>query len=251
MKKIWIIGSSSGIGLELLKLSLEQGYFVIASSRNATNSSLLLELKSLYQNNLQLLDIDVSNTQSTDKCVKEAFDIFDDLDICFFNAGVYEAMKIEQWDISNFESMINTNYLGAVRIIKPLFDYLKKQNKESRIILNASISSYFGLPYGGAYSASKAALVNLAQSIQPEFTKHNIYVQIVNHGFVKTRLTSKNDFEMPQLMSPQFAAKKIFEQFGKPYKFEITFPFVLSKFLRVLSILPYKFSFFITKKFLK
>ncbi len=251
MKKIWIIGSSSGIGLQLAKLSLERGYFVIASSRNATNSQELLELKSLYLNNLKLLDLDVSNSQSAIKSVDEAFNIFNDLDICFFNVGVYEAMKIEQWDISNFESMINTNYLGAVRVIKPLFNHLKKQEKETRIILNASLSSYFGLPYGGAYSASKAALVNLAQSIQPEFLKHNIYVQIINHGFVKTRLTSKNDFEMPQLMSPEFAAKSIFEQFDKPYKFEISFPFILSKFLRLLSILPYKFSFFITKKFLK
>lgn len=251
MKKIWIIGSSSGIGLQLLKLSLEHGFTVIASSRNASSAEELLKLKSIYKNNLHLLDIDVSNSQSTTKCVDEAFDILKDLDICFFNAGVYEAMNVEQWDISNFESMINTNYLGAVRIIKPLFNYLKKQNKDSRIILNASLSSYFGLPYGGAYSASKAALVNLAQSIQPEFARHNIYVQIVNHGFVKTRLTSKNDFEMPQLMSPEFTAQKIFEQFSKPYNFEIAFPFILSKFLRSLSILPYKFSFSVTKKFLK
>lgn len=251
MKKIWIIGSSSGIGLQLLKLSLEQGFFVIASSRNATSSLELLELKSQYTNNLELLDIDVLNSQSTIESVHKAFDILKDLDICFFNVGVYEAMKIEQWDISNFESMINTNYLGAVRVINALFIYLKKQKKESRIILNASLSSYFGLPYGGAYSASKAALVNLAQSIQPELSKHNIHVQVINHGFVKTRLTSKNDFEMPQLMSSQDAAKKIFEQFDKKYKFEISFPFVLTKFLSLLSILPYKFSLSISKKFLK
>ncbi|MDD2896678.1 MAG: SDR family NAD(P)-dependent oxidoreductase [Aliarcobacter sp.] len=104
---------------------------------------------------------------------------------------------------------------------------------------------------GGAYSASKAALVNLAQSIQPELLRKNIYVQIINHGFVKTRLTAKNDFDMPQLMLPNIAAKKIFEQLNKPYKFEISFPFILSKFLRFISLVPYKLSFYITKKFLK
>ncbi|MBU0924474.1 SDR family NAD(P)-dependent oxidoreductase, partial [bacterium] len=194
---------------------------------------------------------DVSDNQSVIKSVDEAFNIFNDIDICFFNAGVYESMNIEQWDISNFESMININYLGAVRILKPLVSYLEKQKKESKVILNASLSSYFGLPYGGAYSASKAALVNLAQSIQPELSKKNINVQIINHGFVKTRLTSKNDFDMPQLMNSDIAAKKIFEQVNKPYRFEIAFPFILSKFLRLISLLPYKLSFSISKKFLK
>jgi short-subunit dehydrogenase len=251
MKKVWIIGSSSGIGLELVKLFLQNDFLVIASSRDAVNSFELLELKSMHTNKLKLLNIDVSNNQSVIKSVHEVFDTFNDLDICFFNAGVYESMNIEQWDISNFESMINTNYLGAVRILKPLVSYLEKQKKESRIILNASLSSYFGLPYGGAYSASKAALVNLAQSIQPELSKKNINVQIINHGFVKTRLTSKNDFDMPQLMIPEVAAKEIFQQINKPYIFEIAFPFILSKFLRLISLLPYKLSFSITKKFLK
>ena len=210
MKKVWIIGSSSGIGFELVKLWLQNNYLVIASSRDAVNSCELLKLKSIYTEQLELLNIDVLDSKSVIESVNKVFNIFNDLDICFFNAGVYESMNIEQWNISNFESMINTNYLGAVRILKPLVGYLEKQKKESRVILNASLSSYFGLPYGGAYSASKAALVNLAQSIQPELSKKNINVQIINHGFVKTRLTSKNDFDMPQLISPDIAAKKIF-----------------------------------------
>jgi short-subunit dehydrogenase len=251
MKKVWIIGSSSGIGFELVKLWLQNNYLVIASSRDAVNSCELLKLKSIYTEQLELLNIDVLENKSVIESVDKVFNIFNDLDICFFNAGVYESMNIEQWNISNFESMINTNYLGAVRILKPLVGYLEKQKKESRVILNASLSSYFGLPYGGAYSASKAALLNLAQSIQPELSKKNINLQIINHGFVKTRLTSKNDFDMPQLISPDIAAKKIFEQVNKPYRFEIAFPFILSKFLRLISLLPYKFSFFITKKFLK
>ena len=160
-------------------------------------------------------------------------------------------MTYEQWDISNFESMININYLGVLRVLKPLISYLEKQNNKSTIVLNASLASCFGLPYGGAYSASKAALVNLAQSLQPELQRKNIYVQIINHGFVKTRLTAKNDFEMPQLMQVDYAAKKIFEGLNKPYKFEISFPFLLSSFLKLLSFLPYSWSFSITKRFLK
>ena len=250
-KKVWIIGASSGIGLELLKLWLQNNYKVIASSRTATKSNELLQLKSIYTNKLELLDIDVLNNKNVIENVTKAYNIFNGLDICFFNAGVYESMTYEQWDISNFESMIDINYLGAIRVLKPLVGYLEKQKNSSTIILNASLSSYFGLPYGGAYSASKSALVNFAQAIQPELQRKNIYIQIINHGFVKTRLTSKNDFEMPQLLNADVAAKKIFENINKPYKFEISFPFVLSKFLRLISLLPYKLSFSICKKFLK
>src|SRR5574344_386837 len=250
-KKVWIIGASSGIGLELVKLWLENNFQVIASSRDIENSTKLLELKSKYLTNLELINIDVLDNQSVEKTVSKVFNIFNGLDICFYNAGVYESMSYEEWNISNFESMIDINYLGVLRVLKPLIVNLEKQKQKSNIVLNASLASCFGLPYGGAYSASKAALVNIAQSLQPELQRKNIYLQIINHGFVKTRLTAKNDFEMPQLMEVDYAAKKIFDELNKSYKFEISFPFMLSKFLRILSFLPYSWSFSITKKFLK
>lgn len=250
-KKVWIIGSSSGIGLELVKLWLQNNYEVIASSRSANESKELLDLKKTYPLNLELLNIDILNNENISQTVTNAFDLFKGIDTFFFNAAVYEAMSIEQWEIESFESMINTNYLGAIRVLKPLIQELEKQNRKSTIVLNASLASYFGLPYGGAYGASKAALVNLAQAIQPELQRKNINLQIINHGFVKTRLTAKNDFEMPQLMEASYTAKKIFQELEKAYKFEITFPFAISKFLSFISLLPYALSLKITKKFLK
>lgn len=123
--------------------------------------------------------------------------------------------------------------------------------KGGRWIWNLSLSSYFGLPKGGGYSAPKAALLNLAQSIQPELSNENINLQVINHGFVKTRLTAKNDFDMPQLMSPELCAKKIYEGMKNENSFEIKFPFGLGSFLWFLSFLPYKLSLGITKKMLR
>ena len=119
-KRVWIIGASSGIGLELVKLWLQNNYLVIASSRNIENSNELLNLKSTYMDNLQLLNIDVLDNENVIKSVPKAFNIFNGLDICFYNAGVYESMTYKQWNISNFESMININYLGVLRVLKPL-----------------------------------------------------------------------------------------------------------------------------------
>jgi len=98
-KKVWIIGASSGIGLELVKLWLENNFQVIASSRDIENSTKLLELKSKYLTNLELINIDVLDNQNVEKTVSKVFNIFNGLDICFYNAGVYESMSYEEWNI--------------------------------------------------------------------------------------------------------------------------------------------------------
>lgn len=249
-KSIWIIGCSSGIGLNLLELYLAEGHNVIASSRDIESKERIKELKDKYEN-LRLLNCDVSDTESVKDSIEQIFDSYKHLDLCIFNAGVYEAMTYKQWNIEHFENMANINYLGAVRVITSLVPYLEKQDRKAKCVFNASLSSYFGLPYGGAYSASKASLVNFAQSIQPELLEKNIEIQIINHGFVKTRLTAKNDFEMPELMEPEFAAKEIFKGIEDSYRFEIRFPFKLSLFLRLLNILPYKISMAINRRLLK
>ena len=100
-------------------------------------------------------------------------------------------MSYEQWDISNFESMININYLGVLRVLKPLITYLEKQEHKSNIVLNASLASYFGLPYGGAYSASKAALVNLANHFSLNCKEKYLFTNYKSWFFCKTRLTAK------------------------------------------------------------
>jgi short-subunit dehydrogenase len=158
-------------------------------------------------------------------------------------------MSTEEWNVEHFEAMMQINYMGAVRVMNDLLPYFEKEG-EGRWIWNASLSSYFGLPLGGGYSAPKAALVNLAEALQPELMAKGIELQIINHGFVKTRLTHKNTFEMPELMSPEEAAEKIVESTQNAYRFEIHFPFKLSTFLQSLRLMPYRISLTLTKKML-
>ncbi len=246
-KRIWIVGASSGIGLELVKICLQKNYYVVASSRNSTDTKELVNLLIDYPKHLTLLNFDVTSKDSIKKSVETAWNSFDGLDIWFYNAGAYEVMGIEDFDISKFETMNEVNYLGVIRVLDSILPYFR-ESKNGHIIWNSSLSSYFGLPQGGGYSAPKAALVNLAESIQPELDLLNIKLQIVNHGFVKTRLTKKNKFEMPQLMQPDFTASKILEGIENSNSFEIRFPFMLSFILRTIKFLPYKISLALTKK---
>lgn len=247
--RIWIVGGSSGIGLELVKIWLESGHFVIASAKNASDSKDLLALKHIYESKLQLIDIDVTSIESVSKATDQALQCFKGIDIWFYNAAVYEVMSIHDWDIKHFESMVQVNYLGAVRVMTELMPYFETQ-KYGRWIWNASLSSYFGLPLGGGYSAPKAALANLAESLHPELKAKGIDLQIINHGFVKTKLTEKNTFEMPELMEPDEAARRIIQGIEKKDRFEIHFPFKLSTVLQLLKLLPYRVSLAMTKKML-
>jgi len=244
---IWLVGASSGIGFELLKIWLKDGHKLIASSRNASSSEALIALLKEYPSSLYLLDCDISRDGDFSGLAKEAWHVYGHIDRWFYNAGAYEVMKMQEWDIKAFETMAYTNYLGAVRLMIPLSHYFIKQG-HGQWIWNISLSSYFGLPYGGGYSAPKAALLNLAESIAPELLTQGIALRVINHGFVKTRLTAKNSFTMPSLMSPYEAATHIAQRLEQEDTFEIHFPFGLSTFLALLRMLPYRLSLWLTKK---
>ena len=249
-QRIWMVGGSSGIGLELVKLWLESGSSVVVSARSATLSPELLKLKHQFSEYLYLIDMDVSKEDSVKESSAVAWKQFDGFDLWFYNAGAYETMDLANFDVEKLEQMMQVNYLGALRVMSHLLPKIDKIIA-TRFVFNLSLSSYIGLPYGGGYSAPKAALLNLAEALQPELLQQNIFLQVINHGFVKTQLTAKNDFKMPQLMSPEDAAFEIYKRLEAPYHFEIRFPYGLTLFLRFLRFLPYRFSLWMTKKALR
>lgn len=248
-KKIWLVGGSQGIGLALTKQLLEQGNELVVSARHAQQNEQLMLLSQTYKKTLVLLDLDVSDKDSVNAAIHQAWSTFNGLDIWIYNAGAYKSMIIDEWDIEQFERMNQVNYLGAIYLMQPLVKLFKQQG-HGQWLWNVSLSSDFGLPYGGAYSAPKAALQNLAESIQPELAKEGIQLKVVNHGFVKTRLTAQNDFAMLGLMEAETAATKIARTLESS-RFETRFPFNLATILGLIKRLPKSWALAITKKALK
>lgn len=249
-QRIWLVGASQGIGLELVKIWLEQGHKVIASARQAEQSEDLAQLQQRYGAQLQCLNVDVSKEQACAAQALQAWALFDGLDLWFYNVGAYQPMTCEEWDWSAFMQMNQSNYLGVVALMLPLHKLFKTQG-HGRWVWNASLASYFGLPYGGGYSAPKAALVNLAQALQPELAAQQIDLQIINHGFVRTRLTEKNEFAMPGLLEPEQAAAQIAQALDRSKTFEIRFPFRLRIILSLFKYMPYSWSLALTRKMLR
>ena len=102
-----------------------------------------------------------------------------------------------------------------------------------------------GLELVSVYGATKAAVINLAESLKVEAAAHGIDVRLINPGFVRTPLTEKNKFEMPMIMEPEHAAKALADGLLGA-RFEIRFPVKFTRLVRLLSRLPYPVFFKIT-----
>lgn len=246
--RTWIVGASEGIGLAMVQQLLQQQSYVIASSRQAETNASLLQLKIDYPKQLQLLNCDVTQSETLPAITEQACSLLDGLDSWIYNVGSYQPMRLESWDLAHFDFMTQTNYSGAVHLMHALLPMFSAQ-KSGQWLWNASLASDFGLPYGGGYSAPKAALMNLAESLQPELAEAGIQLKVINHGFVKTRLTAKNDFPMLGLMEPEVAAARIISALTNN-RFESRFPFNLALVLGFIKRLPKSWALAITKRML-
>ena len=163
------------------------------------------------------------------------------LDRVIYNAGAYEPMGARHFDLAKIERMLDVNLHGALRVLAHVVPAFLARNAGS-IALVGSVAGYRGLPSALGYGASTAALIHLAENLQADFAHTGVTAQVFNPGFVKTRLTDKNDFAMPYIITPQRAAEYIVQglQSGR---FETHFPKRFSWVLKLLSWLPYPLYF--------
>ena len=125
------------------------------------------------------------------------------------------------------------------------------KKKNGNISIVSSIAGYRGLPNSTGYGASKAALNNLAESLYFDFGRYNVRVSLISPGFIKPPMTDKNQFKMPFLKTPEFAAEKIYNGLINGSSFEIDFPKELTLILKFLKILPDSVYFKLIRKLTK
>jgi len=145
---------------------------------------------------------------------------------------------------------METNFFGVLYCINAVENYFKNK-KDGHISIVSSVAAYRGLPNSSGYGPSKAALTNLTESLYFDFKKHNVRISLVSPGFIKTPLTDKNEFPMPFIKSPKFAAEKMFYGLTKSKAFEIHFPKALTILLKIFRVLPYKIYLFLIDKGVK
>ena len=158
------------------------------------------------------------------------------IDGLVYLAGVYWPMSAQEWDNAKAEQMADINYLGASRSVGAVIGQMVERG-EGHIVLTGSLSGFRGLPGAIGYSASKAGLMALAESMQADLRTSNIDVQLINPGFIKTRLTDKNEFAMPFIMEAEDAAREFMDHMNDD-SFKKSFPMMFSWVFRLSQFLP-------------
>jgi short-subunit dehydrogenase len=232
-KRVWLVGASSGIGAALAHELARRGAQLALSARNAD------KLQALNVANALILPCDATASDSLAAARDRMLAAWGAIDLVIYLAGDYVPMRADSFDLAKAEKVIEVNFLAAMRLTASVLPHLPAGGG---IAFVASVAGYRGLPKALAYGPGKAALIHFAEVLHLDLAPKNIGVWVINPGFVATRLTAQNDFEMPALMTPEAAAIAAVDGF-KAGKFEIHFPKRFTRFMKFMALLPYAWYF--------
>ena len=250
MATYWMIGATHGIGRAVAEAALQRGDTVWVSGRDTVA---LAELEALYPGLAHGLRLDITDEAERLAAVGALRAKAVTLDGVHIYAGAYNPKAVADWDWAACEAIIAVNLTGVLALVHAVLPQLLTQNLPPQLVLCASVAGYVGLPNGQPYSATKAALINFAESLRAEMlarkanSKRYLDVRVVNPGFVKTRMTAKNSFAMPMMVTPEAAATAIWHQLGRP-GFEVAFPRGFVWILKALRALPYRVYFVLAQR---
>ena len=242
---VLIIGATFGIGYELAKKYLNSCDNLILIGRTQKK---LEEIERDFQGNKAKIFTESMDVTEINECTHTILKIITthhSIDKIIYCSGYYQPHDTFDINLDLFKKTMEVNFMGMINILSILLPHLKKQ-QYGHIGIVASLAGFGGLPNSSSYGPSKAAMMNYAESIKIDCKKYNIKVSIINPGFVQSRLTEKNTFEMPFLMSAKKAASIIYQGLNKE-KYEITFPLPMMLLFKFLRILPRFFYFKIVK----
>lgn len=241
-QRVWIIGASSGIGAETARSLLARGAKLAISARNAAG---LQQLASGHTEVLSL-PLDISNHDEVITAHKQILAHWGGIDLVLLVAGTYSKMRADNFDLTMAKKLLDTNLIGTLNCLDAVLPTMLAQNKGG-IGIVASVAGLSGLPQALIYGPTKAALINLCESLYFDLHPRGINLYLINPGFVATSLTEKNNFPMPAIISAADAAKNLIHGIEHG-EFHIHFPKRFTNWLRLLRLLPYRWYFWLIHK---
>lgn len=241
---VWITGASTGIGRALALLLNEEARHVAVSARSREK---LDELASNAKA-ISAYPLDVTDHAATELCVRRIEAGDGPIDLAVLNAGVWHMMDAKDLKISAVCDAVDVNLMGVYHALDALLPRMIARRR-GHIAIVASVAGYRGLPKSIAYGPTKAALINLAETLKAELRPYDIVVSLVNPGFVDTPMTRGNPFPMPGLMPADKAAKELLAGL-KRRRFEITFPRGFATAVKLLRLVPDRLYFWLVRRFI-
>ncbi|ROR47375.1 SDR family NAD(P)-dependent oxidoreductase [Diaphorobacter sp. C33] len=239
-KRVWLVGASSGIGRAVAAQLHAQGAQVIVSARQQA----LLAAFAHEHPGSQAVVLDVTDAQAV-LDVAARLQTESPLDLVCYCAGHYTPMRADTLALPELLRHQQVNLTGALHVLAAVVPGLLASAQAGRVphlSLVASVAGWRGLPQSLAYGPTKAALINLAETLFLDLRPQGVGVSVVNPGFVDTPLTRQNDFNMPALLTPEQAAQAILRGWGRG-AFELHFPRRFTLWLKLLRVLPYRWYF--------
>jgi NAD(P)-dependent dehydrogenase (short-subunit alcohol dehydrogenase family) len=244
---IWIIGASTGIGAALAENLAAHGALVAVSARDEAGLKALVSRLPGVGHHAMPMDVtDIASFKQAATALRQSWPR---IDIIIYNAGTYQQMSVRSFDLAAANRMLDVNLRGAFNMLDAVLPILKSQHG-GHLVLVSSVAAYRGLPNALGYSASKAALFSLAESLAIELASWKVKVQVICPGFVKTRLVEKNKFPMPFIMTPQQAADAMMKGITSN-AFEINFPKRFTWPLKFLCSWPHALYFWVMRQVFK
>lgn len=228
-KRYWLVGAADGLGAALAHKMSRAGAEVILSSRSEDK---LCELAKTLPGKSKVLPVDIAN----DASVSAAGAALGSIDGVVLLAGVYWPFGAQDWNPEQATAMADINFTGYVRVLGQVVPDFAARDA-GHIVITSSLTAFRGLPGSIGYTASKAASLSLAECLYADLRHTGVRVQVALPGFIKTRLTEKNDFNMPFIMTADDAAQVMFE-FMMTERFKLSYPARFAALFRLAQFLP-------------
>ena len=247
-RTVWLVGASTGIGRATASALHAQGAKVVVSARSVDALHAFVR----EHPGAVALPLDVTDASAV-KTAAQTLSAQGALDCVVYCAGHYRAMDAVHMDLDDLLRHNEINYLGALYLLDAVVPLLLAQplnahtGQRGHISLMGSVAGYRGLPNSLAYGPTKAALINLSETLYLDLHPQGVGVSLINPGFVDTPLTRQNQFKMPALITPEQAAQEILKGWACG-EFEIHFPKRFTRWMKALRLLPYPAFFAATRR---
>ncbi|CAN7672885.1 SDR family oxidoreductase [Variovorax sp. LjRoot175] len=204
MRKVWFItGAGSGIGAGTVKAALTAGDRVVATGRNM--QKLRNALRDVASDDLEILQLDVSDEAQATTAVDQAVKRFGRIDVVLNNAGYSLLGNFEELSTQDIERQFATNFWGVSNVMRAALPVMRKQ-RSGHIINMSSVAGVVGLKHCSAYGASKFAVEGLSLAVGEEVEKFGIKVTAVEPGFFRTDLLDAANVKWPSGRIDDYAA---------------------------------------------
>ncbi len=229
-KVAWVVGGSSGIGAAVARELVRRGATVAVSARRKD------QLQAVAGGDMLVLPADVTDTASVAAAAARVREELGSIDVAVLSAGYWKQMDPSNWDTELFDRHMQVNLTGMSNAIAAVLPAML-QRRSGTIAGIASVAGDRGLAGAEAYGATKAAQINLLESLRIHLARTGVQVTTVCPGFVRTDLTIGNHFPMPFIIDADQAARSICDGLERD-RAEIVFPARMAVLMKAARIVP-------------